>query len=455
MRFSLFVALAVALLGCKSKDDKAKKPKKQRAFTFKKSGDKQLRVTETIRVVMPVVPGTDVLQPLGEDQFGRGYELRMCTADKPDASAKAVEKTYAAIGWKLSLKPVPTINGWHITGSSGTLVLSATTRGPNAKAASQCTGDKTTMIIINVRNPGRSAMGWARAAAKAGKPMKVAKVPYPVKCPAGTKQAPRASNAAWCVNSDGIKHGPMAWLVRRKVALRGAYDNGKLHGEFSAFVGGKVVKTFKMVNGNGTVVMYHSAKVKSAEMGYRDGKRHGGWRHWHENGKLRHVTNYDRNWEHGLREDWDKKGVKRNQSHIHQGRNHGITRTWDVDGKPNRELHYVHGRETKDISIAKDGKRTVKTRKLPDYTGKPITTSHAKVKREWQQCKRHDECVSVPTTCCSCGGGDLVGVHYKFKNLARPAVLAPGACKNTKCPAMKCASTGVRCHKGMCATTER
>jgi hypothetical protein len=90
--------------------------------------------------------------------------------------------------------------------------------------------------------------------------------------------------------------------------------------------------------------------VVQIEYGMRDGKLHGAYYEWHENGNLRHATRYANGLEHGMSRQYDsfgqligtyrmrngtgvdlwyvRKGRLSEERHCRNGRRHGFERWW-------------------------------------------------------------------------------------------------------------------------------
>jgi hypothetical protein len=73
---------------------------------------------------------------------------------------------------------------------------------------------------------------------------------------------------------------------------------------------------------------------------YKDGKREGFKRKWHENGQLREERNYVNGELEGLWREWDENGQLRSESNYVNGKLEGLWREWDENGQLRRESCY-------------------------------------------------------------------------------------------------------------------
>ncbi|MCZ2342336.1 MAG: GYF domain-containing protein [Bacteroidales bacterium] len=75
----------------------------------------------------------------------------------------------------------------------------------------------------------------------------------------------------------------------------------------------------------------------------KEGKKHGKWQHWHENGKPQKEEFFLNGVKHGPETNWYKDGTKEFESSFVDGNEHGRHIEWWENGKKANELHVKHG----------------------------------------------------------------------------------------------------------------
>lgn len=160
----------------------------------------------------------------------------------------------------------------------------------------------------------------------------------------------------WCERDRGqgayVLHGPrLSWDPDGRLSKREEFRDGVPHGEWIEWRDGR----------------------KESHWTYAYGKYDGVYRAWYENGKLSHVSEYDRgverrssNWyENGSPRDevvsdekgetvrrtfWYENGVKRHEEDWSGGKRTGIEREWWSNGKPKSEIAKRDGRQVGALS---------------------------------------------------------------------------------------------------------
>ena len=74
-----------------------------------------------------------------------------------------------------------------------------------------------------------------------------------------------------------------------------------------------------------------------------DGKKHGLWRFWYENGQLKVESNYVDGKGEGFWRRLYKNGRERNEGFYVEGKRHGFWRFWYANGQLRCEGEYVNG----------------------------------------------------------------------------------------------------------------
>ena len=77
---------------------------------------------------------------------------------------------------------------------------------------------------------------------------------------------------------------------------------------------------------------------------YKEGKRDGLWRSWHENGQLRTEKNYKDGKGDGLSMRWYENGQLQREYNYKDGKRDGLWRGWYANGQLEREKNYKDGK---------------------------------------------------------------------------------------------------------------
>ena len=78
-----------------------------------------------------------------------------------------------------------------------------------------------------------------------------------------------------------------------------------------------------------------------------DGKEHGTWIWWYENGQKEYETNYKNGKKHGKMIGWHGNGQKAWEDEYKDGKEHGKWTWWNDNGQKNYEGEYKNGKSIK------------------------------------------------------------------------------------------------------------
>jgi antitoxin component YwqK of YwqJK toxin-antitoxin module len=99
---------------------------------------------------------------------------------------------------------------------------------------------------------------------------------------------------------------------------------------------------------NGVYVRYHpKSNNKEVEYTFVDGKRHGIYQRWYENGLLMYKCNYVDGLMDGLFQDWLYDGSKHIECNYVMDKLQGSYKKWDNIGNLINDTFYVGGIEQK------------------------------------------------------------------------------------------------------------
>jgi len=88
-------------------------------------------------------------------------------------------------------------------------------------------------------------------------------------------------------------------------------------------------------------VFYYQNGQKKLEGAYnRDGKKHGKWTYWREDGKLWSEGYFDEGKDDGMRKTWHENGQKHYQGKYNSGKRIGTWKFWDENGNLVKEIDY-------------------------------------------------------------------------------------------------------------------
>lgn len=105
----------------------------------------------------------------------------------------------------------------------------------------------------------------------------------------------------------------------------------------------KLVRTYQQI-GNKQVVIketyYHANHQKSMEGGIKNGKRHGKWTAWYEDGTIWSEGHYNEGIDDGLKIAYHENGNKYYQGNYKNGERTGVWKFWDKEGKLIKEVQF-------------------------------------------------------------------------------------------------------------------
>ena len=131
-----------------------------------------------------------------------------------------------------------------------------------------------------------------------------------------------------------------------KKSYTGHFANGLKHGVFKTYrVDGKLRlhESFKLGKLNGNSIHYYdNGKVKSSTH-YTNGKRHGDCTHWYDNTKVKSTEHYVNELKHGNFKYFDSNGKLQSQEGHSNGKRHGYSIAYFDNGKVKSATHYVNG----------------------------------------------------------------------------------------------------------------
>jgi len=83
--------------------------------------------------------------------------------------------------------------------------------------------------------------------------------------------------------------------------------------------------------------------VNDREKQMLDGKRHGMWSFWYEDGALWYEGVYEHGWEFGFWRGWHKNGVLAWETDYEGGKEKGLYREWYENGQLSYEGNHTNG----------------------------------------------------------------------------------------------------------------
>lgn len=87
-------------------------------------------------------------------------------------------------------------------------------------------------------------------------------------------------------------------------------------------------------------ITYYPNQQKQSEGEIKEGKMHGKWSFWFQNGQLWTVAYYQENIEHGEQTVWHDNGNKYYQGSFEDGVRTGIWKFWDSSGNLTKTIDY-------------------------------------------------------------------------------------------------------------------
>jgi antitoxin component YwqK of YwqJK toxin-antitoxin module len=109
--------------------------------------------------------------------------------------------------------------------------------------------------------------------------------------------------------------------------------------------GWNYARTWRDGKKHGTYAKWYENGHKKAQGGFRDGQRHGKWFFWYENGQKSVESNYRDGKEHGTYAGWYENGHRKAQGDLHDENKHGEWVFWYENGQKSGATDYRDGKE--------------------------------------------------------------------------------------------------------------
>ena len=135
----------------------------------------------------------------------------------------------------------------------------------------------------------------------------------------------------WSCQSTEQNHGQKSDLVLAAEFLELNLVEGLMYADGVLFTGIAQKK-----NSTGSLIM---------EAHYQNGKKHGLYRMWFENGDLSYQADYKHGKRHGTVKSWWQNGLQRSESNYDMGVAHGMQKQWYNSGQLFKEINLVNGKE--------------------------------------------------------------------------------------------------------------
>lgn len=107
---------------------------------------------------------------------------------------------------------------------------------------------------------------------------------------------------------------------------------------------------------HGPGAWFHPGGGMAAQGPYRDGRRHGVWVSWDEEGRRTSVISYAAGEYDGPYVTWWPNGIRQSEIEWKAGKKHGRARSWGDDGKPLVVTYYDQDRVVRRTIYGADGK---------------------------------------------------------------------------------------------------
>ena len=117
--------------------------------------------------------------------------------------------------------------------------------------------------------------------------------------------------------------GGMAFFVQKAFLLRNSFGPKVLVEELE-FVPEKGLVLLHGEAFTGTSLEYYPHQQLGASIKYRDGKKHGKYKQWFEDGTLSFESNYVSGKRHGKTMTWWRNGLLRSKANYDKGVPHGV-----------------------------------------------------------------------------------------------------------------------------------
>jgi hypothetical protein len=156
----------------------------------------------------------------------------------------------------------------------------------------------------------------------------------------------RRARAVWMKPPDDFSGKWTTWHVNGQKANEIDYEDGKYHGTFIAYYdNGRMTYEQHYVNGicSGADRGWYADGAKSYEGQYVDGKQDGTWTHWNQDGRLQTRREMRAGENHGVSTTWHENGQKVYETSYQNGKKHGPDLSWDAAGEVQWSREYRDG----------------------------------------------------------------------------------------------------------------
>ncbi len=139
-------------------------------------------------------------------------------------------------------------------------------------------------------------------------------------------------------SSEGYRNTDVSFLQSLKVHQIISQDSLKLHPNEGLVYHKDNVFT-------GTSVFFDENETKRISIDYLQGKKHGIYKKWFENGRLSFEAQFSQGKQHGLTQTWWRNGQLRSKSQYQEGMAHGVQLQWYKSGAKFKRQNLVKGQE--------------------------------------------------------------------------------------------------------------
>lgn len=149
----------------------------------------------------------------------------------------------------------------------------------------------------------------------------------------------------------GYQFGHFRWLIVAILPLIFGSCSGKLEEEvISYWPDGKMQKVY-FYERQGDLrekvleERYYENGRKEMHGEFKDGKRHGEWTYWFQDGRKWTESRYENDLRIGKAIIWRESGYKNYEGSYSNGKPHGTWTFYDVDGSRNKDVIFEHGQK--------------------------------------------------------------------------------------------------------------
>ena len=131
-----------------------------------------------------------------------------------------------------------------------------------------------------------------------------------------------------------LKNGPYtSYSQSGKIFEKGNVENHQIGNKWTKyFENGKIEWTKKLVNGTGWNYWYYQNGQISDQNYHLNGKINGEVKTWHENGKIKEISNWSNSVQNGLFELFYKNGNLEERTNYTNGKSEGASESWYENG---------------------------------------------------------------------------------------------------------------------------